>query len=771
VVAARYIGQSVPRIEDDRVLTGRGRYVGDISLPGMVHAVFVRSPLAHATVNGIDADAARAMPGVVAVLTADDLALNPLQIGMEVPGYHRPVFGVLAADRVRFAGDPVAVVIAETRAAAEDARDMVFVDYEPLDAVATVEQALDPAVPPLFADVDSNVFYDETWEFGDPAAAFEGARVVSMSLRPQRVSQVPMEGRAGLADFDPGTGELTYYAANQAPHGLRFNLALLLGHPADRLRVIAPDVGGAFGQKAATFREDLIVCAASKLLGRPVKWLDDRMENMSAATHARDERIEISAAVEEDGTILALDVKMTLDQGAYPAFPVPSTIFGWAARTYIPASYRVKALRFAYTIVATNKASYGAYRGPWAVETLARELLVEQIARELGLDPVDVRRKNLYTADEQPTKMISGPTLMDVTSLESVDRAAELLDYAAFREEQQRAREQGRLLGIGFSTYIEAAPGPPDFFDALGFQLGGERAIAKLEPDGRLTILTAQAPHGQGHETTIAQVAATEFGVPIEHVRVVHGDTRDAPFSTLGTGGSRAGTMASGAALHATRAVKQKVLNLAGTMLEIAPDDLEIVDAMVTPKGAPAKAMPLAQVAMAAHFMPAPGEEPDFRSTAVFNGSERGGWSGGTHACIVEVDPETGDVKIERYLVVEDCGQVINPAIVDGQVRGGVAQGIGIALYEHAAYDEEGNFLAGTFMEYLVPTAMEIPHIEIDHMHVESHEEVDYRGVGEGGTVAAPAAVLNAIADAVGGKKVTQLPLTPERVLELLEEG
>ncbi len=490
---------------------------------------------------------------------------------------------------------------------------------------------------------------------------------------------------------------------------------------------------------------------------------------MTSATHARDERVDVDAAVTDDGTILALDVRMTLDQGAYPLPTTFSPLFGWVARHMIPSSYRLQNMRWAFTVVATNKASYGAYRGPWAVETLLRELIVDQVARELGLDPVDVRRRNLITAGEQPTTMITGPTLEDVTSLETLERAVELLDYEAFREEQRLAREQGRLLGIGFSTYIEAAPGPPDFFDGLGFEVGGERANAILEPDGRLTVFTTQQGPGVGHETTLAQVAATELGVPFDHVRIVHGDTNLVPFSMVGTGGSRAATMASGAALMATRTVKRKALEVAGELLEIAPGDLEIVDAMVTPRGDPAKAIPLADVAAAAYFAPPSGEEPGLRSSEVFAGITRGGWSGGTHAAIVEVDAETGLVAIQRYVVVEDCGPCINPAIVDGQIRGGVAQGIGLALYEDAAYDEDGNFLAATFMDYLVPTATEIPAIEIEHLHNEPLEEVAYKGVGEGGAIGAPPAVLNAVVDAVGGGKITRLPLTPERVLELLD--
>jgi carbon-monoxide dehydrogenase large subunit len=766
--AGRYVGESVPRVEDTRILTGRGRYIADISLPGMLHAAFVRSPFPHAAINGIDTAEALNVPGVVAVLTAADLDLS-LRSSSELPGYLRPEYTVLASNRVRITGDPVAIVVAETRHAAEDGCDAVMVDYDPLPAVATIDQALDPSVPPLFDDVPSNVFYTEEKTYGDPAGAFEGARTVSLSLRPQRVAMVPMEGRGAVADYDPGTGDLTLYASNQAPHGLRFQLAGLLGHPLDRLRVISPDMGGSFGQKTSMWREDVALCVASKRVGRPVRWVEDRIENMTSATHARDERIDVDAAVTDDGTILALDVKMTLDQGAYPLPAMVSPMFGWFARHMTPASYRLQHMRWLLTVVATNKASYGAYRGPWAVETLLRELIVDQVARELGLDPVDVRRRNLITADEQPAKMITGPTLEDVTSRETLERTAQLLDYDAFREEQRQAREEGRLLGIGFSTYIEAAPGPPDFFDGVGFTVGGERANAVLEPDGRLSVYTTQQGPGVGHETTLAQVAATELGVPLDHVRIVHGDTNLVPFSMMGTGGSRAATMASGAALLATRTIKQKALEIAGDMLEISPGDLEIEDAMVAPKGDPGKAIPLADVARRAYFAPEPGEEPGIRSSELFAGATRGGWSGGTHACIVEVDPETGLVEIQRYVVVEDCGPCINPAIVDGQVRGGVAQGIGLALYEDAAYDEDGNFLAATFMDYLVPTAMEIPPIEIEHLHNEPLEEVAYKGVGEGGTIAAPPAVLNAVVDAVGGGKITRLPLTPERVLELLD--
>jgi carbon-monoxide dehydrogenase large subunit len=771
VGAARFVGQSVVRVEDGRILTGRGRYMDDIVLPGMLEGVFLRSDVGHARIASVDAEQARSMPGVVAVITAAELegAVFPVQVPAEIPNYLRPVFHALADDKVRYAGDPVALIVAESRYLAEDARDAVEVEYEPLEAVVTMEQAADPTLPALFEDVGSNVFYTEAMNFGEPDAAFAQAdRVVSAMIDSARVTHVPMEGRGGVADYRIGTDELTYHAGSQAPHALRQGLAGLLGHPADRLRVVIPDIGGAFGQKAGLCREDLVVCAAAKMIGRPVKWVEDRVENLAAAGQAREETIEIAAAVKDDGTILALDVKMRLNQGAYPLLGTPAPLFGWIARTMIGNAYRIDSMRWSLDVYASNKASYGAYRGPWAAETLAREILIDRIAHDLDLDPVDVRRRNLLTLDEQPCEMMSGPTIEGVAMLGTLERAAELVDYDGFREQQRRAREQGRLLGIGFSTYIEPAPGPPDFWAAIGFPIGGERAVARLEPDGHLTVMTTQAPHGQSHETTIAQVAATEFGVPMSHVRVLYGDTSAVPYSFMGTGGSRSATMASGSALHATRAVKQKALAYAGNMLEISPGDLEIVEARIRVKGDPDSGMGLGELAQAVYFIPPEGEENDLRSAALFD-APPGGFSGGTHVCFVEIDPETGIVRIPRYEVIEDCGSLINPAVVDGQVRGGVAQGIGIALYEHARYNDEGTFVSSTFLDYLVPTAMEIPTIGVEHFESPAMDEVNYRGVGEGGTIAAPAAVLNAVSDALGGTRVEQLPLTPDRVLALID--
>src|SRR5439155_18375415 len=423
--------------------------------------------------------------------------------------------------------------------------------------------------------------------------------------------------------------------------------------------------------------------------------------------------------VKDDGTLLGIKAKLTMNVGAYPAVPFATAMYPRLMQLLLPGPYRVKGYQFESSVVSTNKAVYVAYRGPWAMETWTRERLLDIVAHELGIDPAEVRRKNMLPGDPDD-RLITGLSLAGITSRESLDRALELVGYETFRKDQAAAREEGRHLGIGFATFIEAAPGPEEMRSGGGL-FASERAKVSLQPDGHLVVTTAQCPHGQSHETTHAQVAADEMGVPIEHVRVVYGDTRQAPFTAVGTGGSRAAPWASGAVIVTTRKLKDQVLAIASGMLEISPDDLEIIEGVVTPKGVPQKAIPLAQIAMRALLDPAslpPGTDDRFEAEARFTGERLtgSGWSGGTHLCIVEVDLGTGRVRILRYLVVEDCGRVINPAVVEGQVRGGVAQGIGEVLYEHAAYDDAGNCLTGTLMDYLLPTSAEIPPIEIDHL-------------------------------------------------------
>lgn len=769
--AGRLIGQSVPRVEDPAILTGQGRYVDDIQLPRMLHGVFLRSTVPHGRVVKLDVEQATSMPGVIAVLTGSDLAprTHTMQSAIPVPGLARPRYGPMTMDRVRYIGDPVAFIVAESRNLAEDARDLIDMDVEQLPPIAGAADALDATLPPLFDDMTSNVLFKDKRTMGDPAAAFEAAdHIVRERFRTQRVAPCPMECRGGVADYVPGDDTLTYYAGTQAPHAVKAALVNALDHPAERLTVITPNVGGAFGQKAMFAREDVTVAAAAKRLGQPVKWIEDRIENLVSATHARDEELEVAAAVSSDGRVLALDVKVVLDQGAY-SLTLPPTTFTAQMRAILPGPYKIDNIGWEETIVVSNKASYGFYRGPWAAETLVREVLLDRIAQTVGRDRAEVRRVNLVSLEEQPRVTGAGTTVEGVQAVKAFERALKSAGYAELSDRRAEAGKRGKLLGLGIATYLEPAPGPSSYWTAIGMPMPGERAVARLELNGHVTISTSQAPHGQGHETTLAQVAATELGVSMASVRVVYGNTETTPFSVMGTAASRAATMATGAVLHSTRAMKAKILAMAGEMLEINVEDLYIAEDAVSPKGSPDIRIPLGDLAQAAWFAPPAGMEPGLRTEWHFE-EPKGGWSGGTHVCIMEVDPLTAETAIIRYLVVEDCGQLINPAIVDGQIRGGVAQGIGQALYEQAPYDTDGSFLASTFLDYLLPTAMEIPTIEIEHLDSEPLHEVDYRGVGEGGMIAAPAAVLNAISDALHGAPLSELPILPSKLADLIDK-
>jgi carbon-monoxide dehydrogenase large subunit len=772
-VAGRYVGQRITRVEDPRLLSGRGRFTADAAPANALHAVFVRSPFAHAFVHGVESEQARSRPGVAAVLSAGDLhsVSERLQVGPSPPGHERPVFMALADDRVRHVGDPVAIVLAENRYVAEDAAALVEVDYEPLAPLSNAHQAMDPDRPVLFDDIGTNAIYRASTTYGEIHAAFEAAdRIVTVTLHQQRYAHIPLETRGGIAEYDPATARLTYLASTQNPHGLRFALSGALGLPIQQIRVISGDVGGGFGQKMVLYREDVALCAASRLVDRPVSWIEDRAENLVASGQAREDSIALEAAVREDGTILGLRGSVVLDQGAYPALPFPAGAFTAHVRALLPDCYRIEAFEFEERVVATTKASYVPYRGPWCSAPWAREVLIDRIARELGLLPEEVRLRNLMPYDAQPSRMTTGASLEGATPRETLERLLEIVDLSALRREQRSRETDQPRLGMGIATLIEPAPGPPEFGAITGFPFPPERAHARLEPDGRLTLFTAQHPHGQSHETTLAQIAADELGIPLDHVRVVHGDTQDSPFSLLGTSGSRAATRASGAALYAVRDIRRQVLEIGGAQLEISSDDLEIVNGVVQAKGVPSRQVTLADVALAAYLgspsLPADHPVGTLEAGWTFE-DPPGGWSSATHLCVVEVDPETGIVRIVRYVVVHDCGPMINPAIVEGQIRGGVAQGIGGALLEESAYDEDGQFLAGTLMDYLLPTAMDVPRIEIVHLESPAIGEVPFRGVGEGGAIGAPPAVTNAVADAIGAE-IDELPLTPTRILQAL---
>jgi len=763
--AQRFVGSSVRRSEDLRILTGRGRYVDDVQLPGMLHAAFVRSTVAHARISNVDVSEARALDGVVAVYTGGELEalLNPDAPPRSMfPGMPAPAFTILATDKVRLVGDLVALVVAESRYVAEDAVELVAVDYDELSPVANAAQALDASSPPIFEDAGSNVLARrDPKTHGDVDAAFGTADgVARATIRQHRHQNVPMECRGLVAEFDAGTDILTIHGSNQGVGLARMMLAGQLGHPPEKLRVVCGDIGGSFGLKLGAAREDIAVAAVARALGRPVKWIEDRNEHLMASGHAREETMESEAAYTTDGDILGLKVSMTVDTGAYPG--LGGMITGLIEQL-LPGPYKIGAVSFGSTAVVTNKATYVAYRGPWAAETFTRERMIDIVARQLGKEPLDIRLRNVVTRGEEPTRMVTGRSLAGVTARESLERMAELIDVPAFRARQAAARAEGRYLGLGVATYIEAAPGPREPGSAGGGIMGNENMRMRLESDGTVSVFTSQMPHGQSHETTFAQIAADEVGVPFEQVRVVVGDSDTAPFG-FGTGGSRAATMAGGATLHTARALKEKILDLSANVLEASPADLEITGGKVAVRGVPVSAITLAEVAAAAS------SDDELEVTRDYDGGQ-GGWSGGTHSAIVEVDVETGLVTIERYVVVEDCGALINPAIVEGQVRGGVAQGIGAVLLERSAYDENAQFLAGTFMDYLLPTTMEIPRIEIHHLEtVPLDPDVNFRGVGEGGMIISPPTLCNAIEDALVpfGVVITEQHLPPARILELI---
>ncbi len=772
IVAERYTGASIRRSEDPRILTGSGRYVDDIKLPGMLHAAFVRSPLAHARVLSVDVSAAQALPGVVAVFTGAELETMTVP-GPDVlsalmgAGGPTPEFTLLATDKVRFAGDPVAVVIAQSRYLAEDGCELVQVEYDDLPPVADASFALDPSSPPLFANLGDNIVRPHSRsEFGDVAATFAHAdRVIDFRIDVHRHQNVPMEGRGCVASYDADTGVMTVYAATQSVHVSKIAVAMRLGIEHDKVRVLAGDIGGSFGLKIGASREELAAAAASRAVGQPVKWVEDRGENLTASGQAREESFDIRAAVSNEGDLLGLDVKVVVDTGSYPGMGamVPAIM-----EAMMPGPYRLAALGFESTAVTTNKASYVAYRGPWASETFVRERVLDLIAKDLGLDPLEIRLRNVAPRTDPPAVMVTGRPLVGVTTRESLVRVAQLMDFPSFRRRQAGARARGRYLGIGLATFIEAAPGPRSPEGPSG-PMGMESMRLRLEEDGIVALFTGQMPHGQSHQTTLAQIAADEFGVPFEQVRVVVGDTDVVPFGL--TGGSRSATMTGGVALHGARQLKAKVLDFASHLMEASAQDLQITSGHVWVRGDPESAIAVGEVARrAASGQFGADVDANLEVVAAFDGGE-GGWSGGSHCAIVEVDVETGIVTVERYVVAEDCGALINPAIVEGQIRGGVAQGIGAVLLERSAYDEDGNCQSATLMDYLVPTTCDIPRIEIAHLEtVPLDTDVNFRGVGEGGMIVAPPTIVSAIEDALSpfGVRIYEQHLPPARILELI---
>jgi len=769
--AGRFVGQKVKRLEDPRLLTGRGRYVDDVVVPGMLHAAFVRSDLPRARIVRIDADVARELPGVHAVLTGDELnpGLGSMQPTMWATSSSPPSpcapLQPLAGDDVRFVGDPVVIVVAESRYVAEDACELVEVEYEMLEPVVDYETAAE-STQLVHPELGSNVAVD----VGGPASPdleailTSGARVVTETLHQHRHTNVPMETRGVVASYAMSTGELDVEISTQNPHEVRQVCSRFLGVPEQLIRVRGADVGGGFGQKYFVQRDELAVIAAAHKLGRAVKWIEDRRENLIASNHARADRITVRMAVDDDGHILGAHLDHLEDCGALPVGGTGGT--GAFAAMLFSGPYRVPQLGFRSRQIWTNTCGRGAYRGPWMLESVAREEMMDLVARAIDVDPLELRRRNVVQQDDLPYTMPTGMSLDHVTPSETLEQAVEIIGYDAFRAGQRRAfDEEGRLLGVGIGLYVEPT-------SMASGSIGVETATVRVQPSGTVTVMLGTGSHGQGVETTMAQVVAEYLGVAIEDVVVVQGDTATSPFGA-GTGGSRTAVVAGGATREASLEVREKVVQIAAHLLEAAPEDLEMQDGNITVRGTPAKGVTLADVAQVA--INAPGElppeiTPGLEATVSYQAPPVT-WSNACHVCTVEVDAHTGRVEVLRYVVSEDCGVMINPMIVEGQVAGGVVQGIGGVLYEHMVYDNDGNPLTTTFMDYLLPTAAEVPEIEYGHIETRSPTPGGHKGMGEGGAIGSPPAVFNAVADALAlrGVKTTRQPLTPNRIIDLLE--
>ena len=802
----KYVGQRVKRTEDPRLIKGLAHYVDDIRLPDTLHVAFVRSIYAHARVAGVDAGEALKAPGVVAVYTGRDVAekIGPVPCASALPDLKVPDYRVLAKDKVLFVGHPVACVVATDAYAARDAADLVMVDYEELPAVVDAEAAAEEGGAVIHEQFGSNVAYRLTAGEGDIEAALASAdRVVKQRITNQRLAPVAMEPRGVLARYLPGEQELTVWSSTQIPHLLRTQLALMIGIAENRLRVITPEVGGGFGSKLNVYAEEALLGWISMQLGRPVKWIETRRENMQATIHGRGQVGEIEIGCKDDGTLTGLRYNVTADLGAYlqlltPAIPTLTGLM-------LSGCYKIPAIQINVTAVFTNKMATDAYRGAGRPEaTYVVERALDLVADELGLDPVEVRRRNFPAPEEFPFKTATG-LFYDSGNYEgALSKALKNAGYERLREEQKTAREEGRLVGVGVSTYVElCALGPSQAMPAGGW----ESATVRIEPTGKVTVLTGASPHGQGQETSFAQLAADELGVDIGDITVIHGDTSIVQYG-IGTFGSRATAVGGTAVYVAIERLKEKAVKIAAHMLGTDASAVAFAEGKFTMKGAkkaaaaatdptqvpepvlpvgqdPAGALPepepgrksvtIQEVALAAHVakeLP-PDTEPGLSATYFFE-PKNFTFPFGTHIAVVEIDRETGEVKLQRYVAVDDCGRVINPMLVDGQVHGGIVQAIGQALYEEVVYDEQGQLVTGTLMDYAVPRARMIPWFELDRTETPTDvNPMGVKGVGEAGTIGATPAIVNAVVDALSpfGVRHLDMPIRPETVWRIVHNS
>jgi carbon-monoxide dehydrogenase large subunit len=772
-----HVGSPLKRPDDPRLLTGRGRYVDDVVLPRMVHAVFVRSPHAHARVVRVGLERALAAPGVVGVLTGADVAklCKPYRgILKHYTGMKTGAIEPLARERVRCVGEPVVALAATDRALAEDAAGLVEIEYAPLPAVLAPDTAVAAGAPLIHPELGDNVIFDTRIAGGDVARAFAGARVWRKTFAIGRHTGVPMEPRGLVADFEPFTRALTLTMSSQVPHMMQAVVADLFALPEHRVRVIAPDVGGSFGIKIHVYQDDMAAVALALALGRPVKFVATRRESFLADIHAREQTVEIEVAADPDGTLRGMRARITAAVGPYSAFPRSSVVEGGQVLRLLPGPYRVRDYEAALTVVAQNKTITSQYRAVGhPIAAAVTESMLELIARDLSLDPADVRRRNLVRADEFPYTSVTGNVYDSGSYQEALERVLAAADYAALRRAQADARAAGRCVGIGLSCFLDLTGPGAGFYGVGGAPIAGqEGTTVRLEPSGAVTVLTGVTDQGQGTRTALAQIVADELGIGLDAITVVSGDTAMVPYGG-GTWASRGMPIGGSATLLAVRALRDRLRAVGAALLEAHAEDVEVRDGTVGVKGAPDRALTLSALARAAHFRSNElrGVEPSVEATVHYTNPGAWTFTNGAHLAMVEIDVETGRVRLLKYVAVDDCGRLVNPALVDGQVRGGVVQGIGGALMEHCAYDDAGQLLTTTLMDYAIPCASDLPALEVHHLETPAPGLAGgFKGAGEAGTAGAPAAILNAVNDALApfGAMVTEQPVTPERVLRAL---
>ncbi len=772
-MTTKLLGERIKRKEDPRLIQGRAHYVDDIKLDGMLHMAFARSVHAHARIRSINFSAAQAMPGVQAIFTGEDLkgklGLVPCAAGIE--GLKVPEHHCLAVEKVCYVGEPVAAVVATDRYLARDAADKVEVDYEPLPVVTDPEKALEKGSPVIHEKFRDNLAFVAKLEGGDWKAVEKdkSLKVVKQRLLNQRLAPVSMETRGVIASYSPGEDSLTVWSSTQIPHILKTQLAVMMGLDEPRCRVIAPEVGGAFGSKLNVYGEEGVACFASHKLGRPVKWIEGRRENLLATIHGRDQIDDVEVYVQPDGKVVGLKCRIIADLGAYhqlltPAIPTLTALM-------IVGAYNIPNVFVETKGVFTNKMATDAYRGAGRPEaTYIIERGMDMVAHELKMDPADVRTKNFPSPREFPLTLSTDVTYDTANYQKTLKKVLQLAGYTKLRREQERLRKKGKYLGLGLSTYVEiCAMGPSSRMPAGGWEHG----TVRVEPTGKVTVLSGTSPHGQGEETTFAQIVAEGLGISFDDVTVFHGDTAMVPIG-IGTFGSRTTAVGGTAIYRATERVKKKMARIAAHKLGVKPGELVFADGKVeTADGK--KSMAFGEVVGEAYYarqLP-PGVEPGLTEQYVFEPPNYT-FPFGAHLAVTEVDAETGEVRLRNYYAVDDCGRILNPLLVDGQIHGGLAQGIGQALWEDLVYDKNGQLVTGTLMDYAVPKAHQFPWFETTNTETKTPvNPLGVKGVGEAGTIASTPAIVNSVVDALRpfGVRHIDMPLKPEKIWRILKRG